>query len=411
MAPTHDSINRARRPGGQDRREGPPRGHSHGQQGRGSGDHGGGSPKAAVPFYVGTNFSDAPPGHKYLLYLPFWQNDWSTISSGKQRALSSLCNLPPHTKEIMQHLAFRQKEYGEKMGAAVIQAESISPFATGLGWEHPNENGFAFLHPYGLPYLAGSGIKGVVRRAAQDLAKAPGEENRGWTESAITELFGLEPPPGSEDANRGALRFFDAIPILAEDKMAIDIMNPHYGEYYKGNTTPHDAGQPIPIFFLVVPPGSKFTFVVDCPREHMLSEELKKNWHDLIKKAFEHAFEWLGFGAKTAVGYGQFGKVNEAACVQVGQVERAATVQNHAHKSISAAQETIVWDKAALDWNPSNKKLTATYQGQKAIAKTLEIIDRLDPELRKRLLSGRHTITAKVTVEKDGNRLMITKIE
>ena len=51
-----------------------------------------------------------------------------------------------------------------------MEARSIAPFATGLGNEHPLENGFAFLNPYGLPYLPGSGVKGVVRRAAEELA-------------------------------------------------------------------------------------------------------------------------------------------------------------------------------------------------------------------------------------------------
>ena len=34
---------------------------------------------------------------------------------------------------------------------------------------------------------------------------------------------------------------------------------------------------------------------------HLADED---RWKGLVKAAFEHAFEWLGFGAKTAVGYG-----------------------------------------------------------------------------------------------------------
>ena len=51
-----------------------------------------------------------------------------------------------------------------------LDATAIAPFTTGLGNEHPLENGFAFLNPYGLPYLAGSGVKGVLLQAARELA-------------------------------------------------------------------------------------------------------------------------------------------------------------------------------------------------------------------------------------------------
>ncbi|MDE0374093.1 MAG: hypothetical protein OXI73_16345, partial [Rhodospirillales bacterium] len=44
----------------------------------------------------------------------------------------------------------------------------------------------------------------------------------------------------------------------------------------------------------------------DLARLGLLAPELAENdrWKRLLRTAFEHAFEWLGFGAKTAVGYG-----------------------------------------------------------------------------------------------------------
>lgn len=296
-------------PSGRPKSSGP----RHGGGGEGAGS--GGTQAAvvgrgALPWYVGDHFNDAPPGHRYLMYLPFWkiEQNWSAIKEGKQQAIKSLCVIPPHACGVMSELAKRQRDIGKSIGAEVIEAVGIAPFATGLGWEHPNENGFAFLHPYGLPYLAGSGIKGVLRDAAQELAKGLAGDMYGWTEDAITALFGPRPEEieKAEDTSRGALRFFDVIPEIAGNSMSVDIMNPHYNEYYQnqGNGTPHDAGSPVPIFFLVVPPKSTFTFVVDCPREHLLPDELKGKWRQLTLRAFEHAFDWLGFGAKTAVGYG-----------------------------------------------------------------------------------------------------------
>ncbi len=80
-------------------------------------------------------------------------------------------------------------------------------------------------------------------------------------------------------------------------------MTPHYGDYYKGESTPHDSGQPIPIVFLVVPERAEFSFHLTCDTRR-LPEPLPATWQDLMRAAFAHAFDWLGFGAKTAVGYG-----------------------------------------------------------------------------------------------------------
>lgn len=318
--------------------------------------------QVATPWYVGNNFQDAPPGHRYLLYLEFWDNEWKAPKS-KNEALRELCGLPEHTKRVMHSLIERQRYIASLLNAEVVEAVTTSPFATGLGWEHPCENGFAFLQPYGIPYLAGSGVKGILRRSAEELALFYGSDSETeWTILDVWWLFGFEGDPGAiwgekKDDNRwheafeqhksrilncpdldnflkkvlkniniaileksiegllnllkkkrhdiswaGALRFFDVIPDMPE--MGVDIMNPHYGDYYQKLSTPHDASSPIPIFFLVIPPDSKFTFIVDCPGEHMLPEFLQKKWRTLIHRAFKHAFDWLGFGAKTAAGYG-----------------------------------------------------------------------------------------------------------
>ncbi|MCI0724009.1 MAG: RAMP superfamily CRISPR-associated protein [Acidobacteria bacterium] len=59
--------------------------------------------------------------------------------------------------------------------SAVLLAHEQSPlffetewhFVTGLGREHPVENGFAWHHSLGVPYLPGSSIKGMVRAWAE----------------------------------------------------------------------------------------------------------------------------------------------------------------------------------------------------------------------------------------------------
>jgi CRISPR-associated protein Cmr6 len=139
--------------------------------------------------------------------------------------------------------------------------------------------------------------------------------------SLLDVLFGRETPAGESDHVRGALGFWDVIPQIKSDSLVVEIMTPHQGHYYQqkpdrrsgGSVTPHESGQPNPISFLTVPPGSGFTFHVVCDHMHLrrLAPDLvefgpdgKPAWKALLTAAFEHAFEWLGFGAKTAVGYG-----------------------------------------------------------------------------------------------------------
>jgi CRISPR-associated protein Cmr6 len=197
-----------------------------------------------------------------------------------------------------------------------MDALSIAPFSTGLGNAHPLENGFAFLNPYGLPYLPGSGVKGVLRQAARELAGGEWGDGKGWTEDVITHLFGLESDDGGKVHQRGALRFWDVLPQIDGNSLQVEVMTPHQSHYYQqrrdprsgDSMTPHDSGQPNPIHFLTVPPGSRFTFHVQCDvpflRRHAASLAEGGRWQTLVQAALTHAFAWLGFGAKTAVGYG-----------------------------------------------------------------------------------------------------------
>jgi CRISPR-associated protein Cmr6 len=265
----------------------------------------------AVPKYVidaagNWNTTDCPPGHRFNLYFPIWKSDWQLDKSGKANALGQSLKLG-HAKWVLDALCRRQNAIADTFPSeyrCVMNAISTAPFATGLGLEHPVENGFAFLSPYGLPYLAGSGVKGILRRAAEELF---GEVNE-----IIKALFGHE---DAKDARRGALTCWDVFPVPPEngshkDSLVVEIMTPHFSDYYQGNSSPHDAGKPNPIPFLAVPAGSKFRFVIIC--EPTLLTNAVTDWKEPLGKIIEHAFDWLGFGAKTAVGYGAMALDTEA---------------------------------------------------------------------------------------------------
>lgn len=289
---------------------------------------------AAVPKYLGEDFSGADPGARFGLCFAGWRDDWSQDKTGKTDALKGVVNLSADCRQRLTALIDRQKVLAAVQGSGLLTvvAVSTSPFVTGTGMEHPLENGFAFLAPYGLPYLPGSGIKGVLRRAAQDMAGVGTEfiypNPAGWQADDIDMLFGKETESRDADTarTRGVLQIWDVMPLPAGDQLGIDVMTPHHGAYYRGDSTPADCESPVPIPFLVVPAGSRFTFHVVCD-DRRLSDALRERWRGLLEAAFAHAFDWLGFGAKTGVGYGQMGEDPAAAEKRAAETVRQAKAE------------------------------------------------------------------------------------
>jgi CRISPR-associated protein Cmr6 len=162
---------------------------------------------SAIPAYFDRSLiSQAPPGHRFRLYFQGWdpKRDWKPAwekdekdrkqktkedkkGDEKRQAVESATALGEHE--------WRKRQLGQALQLEtqvhIFSAKSRAPFVTGMGLEHPLENGFAFLDPYGLPYLPGSGVKGVVRRAAEELALFDSASS-GWTMDAVWWLFGFD---------------------------------------------------------------------------------------------------------------------------------------------------------------------------------------------------------------------------
>lgn len=410
-------------------------------------------PIAAVPTYLGSDFRSASPALRFGMYLKLWginsrSNEllWTTHdvnyrTAGRNREerefkdenkTSALDAATPlnetDRKSIAAHVRRQQAIFDAAAGASGLKltAQSVAPFTTGLGNEHPLENGFAFLNPYGLPYLPGSGVKGVVRRAAEELAHPDFfQDGSGWTLPAIWHLFGFEPwpaarrpdaewerwidgfsasgakigayldavledTPGSRNLKnrilqadnpkrkllqerhlhvRGALEFWDVVPQVKGNKLAVEIMTPHHSHYYQdgtGRTSPHDSGSPKPISFLTVPPGSDFVFHVRCDQQRLSRCPPKLatdgRWRTLIQAAFEHAFEWLGFGAKTAVGYGAMEippRIKEAArrkAEEEAAARRRREEEERQREAAKVAAEQRQAEQDAFDALPESRK-------------------------------------------------------
>ncbi|HRH92685.1 MAG TPA: type III-B CRISPR module RAMP protein Cmr6 [Agitococcus sp.] len=316
--------------------------------------------QAATPRYMPDRndafYAELSPALAFYTFFPIWDNSWRLDGHAKTEALEKVLSYSKAAQAQTEALIRRQntliKTLDNKHHLS-IKAKSISPFMTGTGMEHPLENGFAFLQPYGLPYLAGSSIKGVLRNTARLLADdAFGEGTQGWTPIVIETLFGTEDTTNqtSEDLVRGALTFWDVIISpketinggISTQSLKIDILTPHQGHYLQGTASPHDSGDPIPVPFLAVGAGAEFNFHIQA--NPTLLGEYKDNWQDLMQKCFEYTFDWLGFGAKTAVGYGilQQDKAQaEAAKLAIEKAKKAAE-EAQATQGLSENQALLV---------------------------------------------------------------------
>jgi len=372
--------------------------------------------RAAVPGYLDRHLRDAlknvSPGQRFGLYLPIWRRDWSMEKPIPDTVWDDICRITSTDRTLLENVDKRQQAMLASLSvedSLTLVAKSTAPFATGLGNEHPLENGFAFLWPYGLPYLPGSGVKGVVRRAAQELAEGLWGETHGWSNEACCEypakstgekrektrlsmidlLFGREPPSGDSDHFRGCLTFWDVFPQIHGNKLRVEIMTPHQKHYYQGEGShikpPHDSGDPQIIKFLTVPPKSQFTFHVVCDTQRLekLAPDLVNQWQDLLRAAFQHAFEWLGFGAKTAVGYGVMERDEKA---EAAAREEQARLEQESRKASMSEEERKIEDLRELY---EKEKAAGRLQPQGPVAERRvkllqEALQWEDPELRRK---------------------------
>lgn len=181
-------------------------------------------------------------------------------------------------KKILHNL--RQQSY-ETCG---FNARVEWRLVVGLGGTHPEETSMTLHHIYGIPYIPASAVKGVTRHWV--------DQNSGseiLQDSEFKHIFGTQ-------KEEGKVIFFDAYPS-GHIKLSIDIMNPHYPDYYSREKAPADWQNPNPIKFLTVE-DTKFCFWLAAKEKELLGKA--KVW---LKEALkEH-----GIGARTSLGYGIFG--------------------------------------------------------------------------------------------------------
>jgi CRISPR type III-B/RAMP module RAMP protein Cmr6 len=231
--------------------------------------------------------------------------------------------------------------------------------AAGLGNASVLENGMSLNHTYGLPYLPGTGLKGMASAMAHLGLDAESwqrgkEENGKWTRQGTDHkvLFGTM-DTGAEDAAAGIVIFHDAWWDPAPDKIPAkrlpfepDVMTPHHQKYnLDGADWPNDWESPIPVPYMTV--SGTFRLALTGPSEWVEAA------FEILKMAFQH----LGFGAKTQIGYGRGDLDRHESEIQASQREARENEQKAEQAEAKRIAERAEADRTRTQREASKREI------------------------------------------------------
>jgi CRISPR-associated protein Cmr6 len=241
------------------------------------------------------------------------QTDRDKLTYGSKRAwleeaIERYCAIKNALESNLTKALERESKLIEALGGQCVVMKTDWRLVSGLGNGHPFETGFIWHRTLGVPYLPGSSVKGLIRAWADPHPNQDGNP-LGWGDpeewNDVKHLFG-----DTIDDGAGSLIVFDALPLVPP-AIELDIMNPHYGDYYADKPDrnghpipPADYLRPNPIFFLTVAAGQSFRFAL-APRPDKRRDEAGQA--DDVKYGLallKTALSSIGAGGKTAVGYG-----------------------------------------------------------------------------------------------------------
>jgi CRISPR-associated protein Cmr6 len=293
-----------------------------------------------TPLYKGYD-NPRPPqknltSHKGLWFERFfnkYDRDWlvpkpeKNEDSSEQKWITELGSSCGDAKPLLSHALSQSQLCKDLQGTSKIFKTNWH-FVTGMGNNHPVENGMTWHPTLGTPYLTGASVKGLLRSWMEEWSDLGEDALTG----KLHHWFGSETKEAKEN-QAGCFIFFDALPVNPAT-LTCDIMTPHMGKWYsdgasiqndsdkkeqKGNypeTLPADWHNPIPIPFLVVKQASLQFSIAPRPHSRVSEEELEE-----AMEMLSLALEYLGAGAKTAVGYGRF-EIDNEAYTKLDQVQK-----------------------------------------------------------------------------------------
>ncbi len=182
-----------------------------------------------------------------------------------------------------------------------LEGKLHSRILPGLGAGHVRESSLS-IHPvYGIPYIPGSSVKGLVRNWFIH-AFCDGMEEKLGEHPFAEAVFGSQ-------KRRGIVQFYD---IYLYDGLKIegDIMAPHFSDYYRGEKPASDQQRVIPISFWAAT-VDKATVFMTMNKTRLPEGFDEKETMDQILLWTKTALTEFGIGSKTALGYGIFSEVRD----------------------------------------------------------------------------------------------------
>lgn len=172
-------------------------------------------------------------------------------------------------------------------GAKCRRAKVKNRLAINLGSESVLETSIALHRLFGVPFIPGSALKGLV---SHFLHQYGGSDWKIQSENH-TIVFGNQ-------ENAGFITFYDAfyVPESGFNRKPLysDVMTTHHSDYYGGsNAPPADWDSPNPVPF------------ISATGEFLIALSGPADWVELTFEILGYALQIEGIGAKTSSGYGR----------------------------------------------------------------------------------------------------------
>ena len=259
-------------------------------------------------------------------------------------------------KHSQRLLTLFRESYGER--CAVVVGKLEGRLAINLADSLIQNAGICLDRLFGLPYIPGSGVKGVCRHAGlEKLRQTTGSDreaifrrfrsvfgsadNDFGREGALKDFASLL---GSDSKDlRGAVSFLPAYPV-SEAKVVVDLTNVHYPDYYRtGREGDQSQEAPRPNPFPAVESGARFGFALV-----LNGMDTDPAMLDFARECLEEALTVRGLGAKTASGYGWFSIDHEYETSMVQAAEAEAAAQREAALAAEEQAKREAEDAAKL---------------------------------------------------------------
>jgi CRISPR-associated protein Cmr6 len=322
-----------------------------------------------------------------FLFQKNWETSEHKYNEQKKIFYNQLINIKP--SELYEKAYHRWEKY------LLENTETCKTWAgkvdgrlyLGLGEASPLESAITLHHTYGVPFIPGSAIKGVLHHAllaryAKTYDQVTKKDIRNKIEQNIVDtLFGREPEDTDklDSGDAGYVIFNDAW-WIPENKNPLvrEIITVHHQDYYAGKAPATDFDSPNPNPQIAI--RGSFLFSV----------EGENSWADFAIKQLQETLQHQGIGAKTASGYGFFQRVEQ--------------IQN----------KIEIWRNAQLgshNQTGMGNIIEAVFDGKKAIAKREKLedfINQLSNSGKKKL--NKNELRQNVKVQCKGNTYLILEI-